>query len=732
MKKNKSILSKIKSFVVSKIIGDWFESSKSFDPQLNLEQLSKLGKKKLIKEAKLKMDSKGRYIIGKRKKPYIDLNDYYNRPDKYYNDLYFFLYSIKDDITNEEYRENYISFVLPDDKNKEICKMSTIHFVYNMIMWLPFFVLDIKITKNEIFIPEHFTNSAYVNYINEKIIEPYKHLTTHNEMSKILAKMYDLFQRMSDLYALNLGITFSMYDIINKWDNPEIYEITHTEIPSNYQISEMEDFLTAQTKRFIEIYSNLDDDDPDDSLKAIFRAGQANIKQVREFAVNIGTKPDINGDTYLYIPSPGSNLVVKGIKEPVDFFVDSAGGRKANVLSLNIDDGGYLARTFGKSCSDLKLCEDPDYDCGSENYYICHIKDKNTLKNMRGRWYLNEETNTLRQLIDTDYDMIGKILKFRSPATCAGGERGICATCYGHLYNQNYGINVGINSSLRVTESNYQLIMSAKHVLNTKTEHVTFNPEFENIFNFEDGYRIVLRPDIEDIDSYQLWINIDCVCKDKEIDNLDHNEYTEDFIIYDKERKEKIVMADENGCEMYLANQLYHKFQKKKKDKDYNAKGYIKFDLSEFSTEKDMFFIRLKNNELTKPLRELKLLIEKGGDIGISDVSELIDRFKHLIELGGIKVETIHVEILCRNLIRDINNKIKLPDWSKKNPDYMITSVHNSIFWSNSVLNSLTFEKIKLQLKDPLTYKKRGTTFIDPCFILDYEGNNENNSSEDE
>lgn len=722
MRKNK-ILKQISK--IGNAIKSWFDISKLYDPQLNLEYLSKFSKKKLIKKAKFNMDKDGRFIIGPRKRKYINLEDYYGLPDKYYNDVYFFIYAINDDIINEQCRENYISFIFSEKNDNKIRHMSTIHFVYNMIMWLPYFILNIPIDMDKVFIPEHFTNGSYIDYINDKIIEPYKHLTTHNEMSKILAKMYDLFQRISDLYGLKLGISFSMYDIISKWDNPEIYEINHTEIPSDYQISEMEDFLTSQTKRFMEIFKNLDEDDPNDSLKALIRAEQVNVKQVREFAVNVGTKPDLEGDTYQYAPPPGSNLVVKGIREPVTFNTDAGGGRKSAILALNIDEGGYLARVFGKSCSNLKLCEDPDYDCGSENYYICHIKDKNTLKNMRGRWYLNEKRNTLRQLLDTDYDMIGKVLKFRSPATCAGGEKGICATCYGHLYNQNRDINIGLNSSLKVSESNYQLMMSAKHVLDTKTDHVQFNTEFEDFFNLEAGYRIVLRSDIEDVDTYELWLNINCVYRDKEIDDKEHNEYVEDFIIYDKERKEKIVMADEDNCEVYLANQLFHKFIKKRKDRDYTPKGYIKFNLSEFASEKDMFFLRLKNSELTKPLKELKLLIEKGGDIGIPTVSELIDKFKSLTEAGGIKTETIHVEILCRNLIRDRNNKIKLPDWSDDNPDYMITSMHNSIFWSSSVINSLTFEKIKIQLKDPLTYKKRGTSFIDPCFILDYEAGND-------
>src|SRR5699024_3238761 len=99
--------------------------------------------------------------------------------------------------------------------------------------------------------------------------------------------------------------------------------------------------------------------------------------------------------------------------------------------------------------------------------------------------YLNKETNTYRQLIETDYDMIGKTLDFRSPTTCAGGERGICHTCYGHLASQNTNIHIGISSALKLSESNYQLMMSAKHMLDTQTNLVKFNDEFDDFFTLE-------------------------------------------------------------------------------------------------------------------------------------------------------------------------------------------------------------------------------------------------------
>jgi len=356
--------------------------------------------------------------------------------------------NLRDDIQGEKFSaDSYVSFKYPD--NKKTINMSLIHYVFNLIIWLPLFILELPIDKSVTFMPKEFNNKTYINFINNKIIEPYKHLTTHNEMSMILAKMYDMFIFMCERYGLDLGLSFSIYDFISKWnDNKELYELNHTKIPKDMQISESEDYLNSRLNRYKEIMM----DDPEDNvLKPLLRAQQGvNSKQLREMVISGGFKPDLSGNTYTIYPR--SNLLTDGYRNPTDFVIDAVGGRKAGVLALQIDAGGYLARAFGKSVMDLYLNPNPDYDCGSVNYYEKTINDKKDLEDMTGRWYL-ADNNHIVQLLPTDYELVGKKLKFRSPTTCAS-KHGICATCYGNLYSQNKNINIGLNSSLKLSEKN--------------------------------------------------------------------------------------------------------------------------------------------------------------------------------------------------------------------------------------------------------------------------------------
>lgn len=428
-----------------KEIDRWIKASKSEEDFMNIKELSRLSAKEIKKKVHAKKDHySGLYQISQRGKTW-DLFLYYKDPDRYFYDVYFMMRNLRNDI--HEKSDTYISFRYPDNSHKY--SMSMIHFVFNMIIWMPLFILEIPINKDtHTFMERTFNNDTYINFLNTKIIEPYKHMVTHNEMSMMLAKMYDMFIFMAERYGLDLGISFSIYDFIKKWDNKEIYDLNHTKIPKDMHINDSENYLNDRLNRYISIMTN---DSEDNVLKPFLRSGQGvNKKQLREMVISSGFKPDLSGNTYPV--KPKSNLLTDGYRNPLDYTIDAVGGRKASVLALNIADGGYLARSFSKSVMDIYLHPDPNYDCGSINYIEKTINDKKDLNDVIGRWYL-EDNNHLVQITPNDYNLVGRTIKMRSPTTCAS-KNGICATCYGHMYSQNKNINIGLNSSLKISERN--------------------------------------------------------------------------------------------------------------------------------------------------------------------------------------------------------------------------------------------------------------------------------------
>lgn len=713
---------KIKKSDTPYLIGDidpdlWVKSAKEYEDNLNIKELSRMSEKKLKKGINIKK-KENLFIISQSKKV-LDLSLYYNDPERYFYDLFTLIRGgLRDSIHEKDISKNinppyYIAYRYPNDE--KVYKMSNIHFIFNMIIWMPLFIMGIEINKDITFHEQTFNNDSYIDFLNNKIIEPYKHLVTHNQMSKMMGKMYDIFIFICEQYGLDLGLSFSLYDFLIKWNtNKEIYDLNHTKIPKNMSIRDSEKYLNDRLNRYIELMM---DDKEDNVLKPLLRSKQGiSTKQLREFVISGGFKPDLSGNTYPI--KPRSNLLTDGYRNPTDYVIDAVGGRKAGVLALAIDQSGYLARSFSKSAMNLYLNPDPNYDCHSVNYYIKEIKNKSDLNDMVGRWYL-EDNNHLVQVIPTDYHLVGRTLKFRSPATCAS-KNGICATCYGHLYSQNRNINIGLNSSLKVSERTYQNTMSAKHILSTSTESLNFSEEFNQFFEIVEGYRIMLREDIENPENYLIKINKNLIYRVNEIDDLKENEYIQEFVIYDKENEKDIEISELDKKPIFIGDGLFKFVSLYRREKKYDEEGWISIEMEDLNPEEDIFFVALKNNEITKPLKEMKSLIEKGKEIeGIETISELIDKLTQLMRSGGIKVPSIHIEILARNLIRDKNDILKTPDYTKENPEYVITSIHNSIIHSNSVINSLTFERLKQQLSDPTTYRKDGVSPLDKLFVLE-------------
>lgn len=250
--------------------------------ETDFKELSKMKKSKIMKKG-LSINDEGKYVI-KPRKSFIDLCDYLDNVELYENDINCLMSNFRMVITDEDYNEMYMRFRFCD--SNEMYNMSLIHFTFNMVMWLPLFALNIPVTKEFVFMPKYFNNNSYIKYINEKIINPFKHLTTHNEMSQLLSKMYDIMIHICEKNGISLGLSFSLYDLIKKWDDPEIYDICHTKLDKNIRINEAEDFLKKQTERLMDLMLN----DPEDNiLKPLIRARQGiSEKQLREFCIHQG------------------------------------------------------------------------------------------------------------------------------------------------------------------------------------------------------------------------------------------------------------------------------------------------------------------------------------------------------------------------------------------------------------------------------------------------------------
>ena len=102
-------------------------------------------------------------------------------------------------------------------------------------------------------------------------------------------------------------------------------------------------------------------------------------------------------------------------------------------------------------------------------------------------------------------------------------------------------------------------------------------------------------------------------------------------------------------------------------------------------------------------------------------MDDMIYKFNNLLINGKIYSHLVHAEVICRNLIRDSENILERPDFNKKDVSYRILTVQKALIDNPSPLVSLSFERIKDQLKKVTTFIKSKPSILDKLYMESYK-----------
>ena len=115
-------------------------------------------------------------------------------------------------------------------------------------------------------------------------------------------------------------------------------------------------------------------------------------------------------------------------------------------------------------------------DCGTKEYLLWNVRGPETdkgkqyrpgdLKQLIGKNYLDEETNTLKTITGDEHYLIGKTIKIRSVLHCAHPDpSGICSTCFGELsLSVPENTNIGQMCCTSLAQKSSQKVISIKHL----------------------------------------------------------------------------------------------------------------------------------------------------------------------------------------------------------------------------------------------------------------------------
>lgn len=659
----------------------------------------------------------------------VILDAHMNSP-KEYDKLFETYYDyIKQGFEYAGLRKCPVRFKFHEGEDELIHSLELRHFVTNLIFWSPFVRLDAveDLNGEHIFMcSPSITGEKIQTYIDDKIVKVFRRHISNHELNKTVDNLIFKLSRISTDFNDILGMSISAETFMDVADeNPRFDAIIRTKLSDDMQPSEIESTLDSLIVEQMDILRNTDN-----FLRPMLMA-EAGIKdkQLSEFAINGGLKPDLDGNT---IPvTINSNFIVGGLSSIPGYYVDSLGGRKAHIMNAtSMGTSGHFSRKLMLIGLTVNLDKDVE-DCHTRRPVLVKITTNKHLKRLIGRYYRELNVRQYRVFAGDEKHLIGKEVYLRSPATCAA-PNGVCHKCYGDLYYTNSDIeSVGGLAAARITEPLSQNILSSKHLLTTRSNKVEFPPDFDRFFSVRANEICIQEDTKEDLSRYMLMIIKQNVINIVEYDDNEFNSFVNVFHIYDAKTKQIIEIQESHEMDLFLSPELVERMeeQEKKLTQIDDRECYV-IPFDSFDVDERIFVAEIMNNELTKPLYSIMHLLDRRGNDGFNfaasadptlrknqyySVDAMVNRLLDLLIESKIDADSVHAEILIRTLLRDESDILKRPDFSMYTK-YQVLTVSSALKNNPSVTLSLSFQDLKEQLKNPLTFKKKGSSFIDEFY----------------
>lgn len=595
-------------------------------------------------------------------------------------------------------------------------------YYFNLIMWHLILHSDRNLKPNNIFFDENITRKSIKEYIDEQFIDVNRGIIDNKLLNNIID---DCLFKMNtiDEFSFFFANTINLEDTIHLMNAmQEVNDLIHTDI-SKTPLDEIKNYGMDNMKQLIKHIKA----DPNHSLGDFFRANEGiNIKQAKEVFTNIGTKPDGNGSVYT-IPI-NSNFVNGGVNDPISFLLESSSGRTAQmIVEGNVGTSGAFARLLGLNSTDSFLHPDRDYVCDSENFQEIQMPDTEEatrlLLNRFGTRYYRFAPKGMEYNLsyeDIKYDskrFVGKKMYFRSPMTCASAAagHGICYRCYGKLAYTNKIVNIGKMAAEIMSAILTQMMLSAKHLLESAIKKQIWTERFEEFLEVNANV-IQLRDDI-DLKDYKLVIDPYGITPENEQDQLaDYNEYITEFFI--QTPKGEMIPVHAYDSDNDSADNLYITVSLNQMIREIgtNENDMIVLKLEEL-VDTPLFLMQIHNNELSKILKKIINIINKGSETSKLNRHEILQTLNETLIEGGMNVSSVHAEVILSNQIRNIDNILEMPQWQYPDEPYRILTLNQALTDNPSLIIRLSYQKVSKTLFNPLTFRCNKPSFMDLFFM---------------
>lgn len=642
-----------------------------------------------------------------------------NIDDYFYN----LINILKDGIETDFVQKMMINITFEDGVKLNLSIFDT---VINLMFWTLNTSVDSPINSYHLFFPENITSGEIKTYIDNQFIDIYRKKIPFINLNQIIdgciGKFRDL--RPFQMYMANTLNIEDTIDLMNKYE--EVYNALHFDI-DGIPLSEVKDKGLEQMDILSKYMKNTNHAHRDQ-----LRTKEGiSPKQAKEVYINIGTKPNGQGSIWSH---PITNSYINGgLQSPRDFFIDSSVGRIAQMLQKNnVGDSGAFSRNLELNNQDTTLHIDPDYVCDTQHFQEVTIDSLTKLKMFDLRYY-RENPNGVDKLLEykKSKDLVGRKLYFRSPMTCASAARGhgICYKCYGDLAYVNREINIGQIAAENLSAIYTQILLSAKHLLESMVVKMEWTSLFYDMFNVE--YNTIGLKSDHVYKGWKLVIDEEIQTQD-DLDDVAYNYYISSFTLVDPDGNATRCHTTDSD-NIYLSNELLEFINSSKRNKHLRIddNDTITIDMVALMDLHAIFIMEIKNNELSKTMDSIKKLIDNKTKMSKYDRNSILEEFINTNIAGSITLNSVHFEVLLMNQLRDGENELEMPDWSLKNPSYQLVTLKKSLKNNRSIAIRLQTNGTGDVLRNPdndfvnkpamidLFYMKKPQEYIKPEFISD-------------
>lgn len=362
-----------------------------------------------------------------------------------------------------------------------------------------------------------------------------------------------------------------------------------------------------------------------------------------------------------------------------------------------------FARRLELNNQDTFLHIDPNYICDTQNFEEIVIENE-TMYHMYDMRYYRDNPRGIDKYIDGDdmqqaKELIGKTIYLRSPMKCASAARGegICYRCYGDLAYVNQEINIGQIASEGLSSIYTQILLSAKHLLESAIIKLQWSEAFDKFFQLtfntfalkEDmkynGYHMIIADDIE---------------TEEEFDDISYNYYINNFIVRCPNGTEYTIHTAE-ADNIYIVPEFMDYINSINNESESGDEVIIDIDMATIKDFNELFIMKVRNDEISSTMDKIEKLINNKTVISKHNADTILKEFVMTNIHGGITLNSVHFEVLLMNQIRDLYDDIEMPDWRNPNAQYQIMALNKSLSNNRSITKRLQSDKIAKALTSP-------------------------------